>query len=86
VPLDEAKLRALAGEHLIEGAGRVRFAFDGGRATLWSAEGVEYSLFRVSSRAFYAPGVDALIGSTDDGRLVWASVFVNAVAPPGARP
>jgi len=85
VPLDDAKLRKLAGEHTIDGAGRVRFAFDGARATLWSAEGVEYSLFRVSARAFYAPGVDALIGSTDDGRLVWSSIFVNAVAPPAAR-
>jgi CubicO group peptidase (beta-lactamase class C family) len=85
VPLDDEKLRALAGEHVIEGAGRVRFAFDGSRATLRSAEGVEYSLFRVSSRSFYAPGVDALIGSTDDGRLVWSSVFVNAVAPPAPR-
>ncbi len=81
VPLDAAKLAALAGDHEVGGIGRVRVAIDGKRGTLRTA-GVDYELFRVSPAAYYAPGVDALLGATADGRLTWSSVFVQAVGTP----
>lgn len=80
--LDDATLASLAGDHDIDGVGRVRVSVDGARATLRSPAGIDYALVRVTPQSLYAPGVDAMIGTTADGRLIWSSVFVEAVGSP----
>lgn len=80
VDLDEAALAALGGAHEVPGVGRIDVAFGARHGSLRAPTGVAYETVRISRALYYVPGLDALLGATADGRLVWTGVFVEAVA------
>jgi len=78
--LDDAARIALAGEYDVPSVGRVRIRLEGGEVWLDVPRVIPQRLFQVTRSIYYAPGADASIGITTDGRLWWSGLFVDAYA------
>lgn len=79
VALDSESLRVAAGSYEVPGVGRVALLVDRDKAHARVASGVEYRLYQVSPTVLYGPGLDAFVGVARDGRLSWATVFVDSL-------
>jgi CubicO group peptidase (beta-lactamase class C family) len=75
-------LARAAGSYDVAGVGRVALRAVGETAFARPPGGVEYPLYAVSSTLLYAPGLDAYVGLSPDGRLAWTTLYVDAL---GAR-
>ena len=78
--LDDAARAALAGEYDVPSLGHVRVRLEGGEAWLDAPRMAPQRLIQVTRSIYYAPGADASIGLTPDGRLWWGGLFVDAYA------
>ena len=72
-------LKSAEGTYDVPGAGRVTLVeIEGKPYVRAGGANVEYRLHEASPTELYAPGLDATIGIGEDGRLSWATAFIDS--------